>query len=162
MPGLGSYGASSDEETAVSEAPLSTAEVRAAKRARQPAVNAFNMMRTSHRASSSTDNDPTNTIEGAGTVELDGEMPVLAATERGRSVKKKSPTKSGRHRLKEIPGQGLAKVMGNLRCAGCFWGRLGKWDVHASSLGEAPGLLILAALGARPWTQLDLRSGSWH
>jgi hypothetical protein len=76
-------------------------------------------------------------MEGAGTVELDGEMPVLAATERGRSIQKKAPTKSGQHRgggkrtstepasvsvetrLKEFPGQGFAKVMGNLRCAGC-------------------------------------------
>jgi hypothetical protein len=137
MLGLGSYDTSSDEETTVNETPLNTAEVRAAKRAKQPVVNAFNMMRTSHRASSSTDNDPTNTMEGAGTVELDGEMPVLAATERGRSIQKKAPTKSGQHRgggkrtstepasvsvetrLKEFPGQGFAKVMGNLRCAGC-------------------------------------------
>ena len=137
MLGLRSYDTSSDEETTVNETPLNTAEVRAAKRAKQPVVDAFNMMRTSHRASSSTDNDPTNTMEGAGTVELDVEMPVLAATERGRSIQKKAPTKRGQHRgggkrtstepasvsvetrLKEFPGQGFAKVMGNLRCAGC-------------------------------------------
>jgi hypothetical protein len=40
MLGLGSYDTSSDEETTVSETPLNTAEVRAAKRAKQPVVNA--------------------------------------------------------------------------------------------------------------------------
>ena len=128
-------GVGSDEEAR----PLNTAEEQAAKRAKLPVVNPFDLMQehrmSSHRTSATSAAVPAVGTEGPAAKEPEEDMPIMAAIERDRETKLKNATKTGGHtsgprkstepqisvdtRVREYPGQGFAKVLGKLRCRCC-------------------------------------------
>jgi hypothetical protein len=125
--------------------PLNTAVEQAAKRAKLPVVNPFDLMQerrmSSHRTSATSAAVPAvgteePATEGSEEPEEPAEaMPIMAAIERDRQTKLKKATKTGGHtsgprkstepqisvdtRVREYPGQGFAKVLGKLRCRCC-------------------------------------------
>ena len=132
-------GGGSDEEAR----PLNAAEEQAAKRAKLPVVNPFDLMqerRMSHRTSATSAAVPAAGTEGPAAEEPEEPeepaeaMPIMAAIERDRQPKLKNATKTGGHsgrrkstepqisvgaRVCEYPGQSFAKVLGKLRCRCC-------------------------------------------
>ena len=131
----------SDEEARL----LNAAEEQAAKRAKLPVVNPFDLMQerrmSSHRTSAMSAAVPAAGTEGPAAEEPEEPeepaeaMPIMAAIERDRQTKLKNATKTGGHtsgprkstepqisvgaRVCEYPGQGFAKILGKLRCR-CF------------------------------------------
>ena len=129
-------GVGSDEEAR----PLNTAEEQAAKRAKLPVVNPFDLMQerrmSSHRTSATSgETEGPAAEEPEEPEEPTEDMPIMAAIERDRQTKLKKATKTGGHtsgprkstepqisvdtRVREYPGQGFAKVLGKLRCRCC-------------------------------------------
>ena len=124
-------GVGSDEEAC----PLNTAEEQAAKRAKLPVVNPFDLMQehrmSSHRTSATSAAVPAVGTEGPAAEEPEEDMPIMAAIERDRQTKLKNATKTGGHtsgprkstepqisvdtRVREYPGQGriLRRFLGN-------------------------------------------------